>query len=65
VQLIAITTTKKGLKVSAELDEGGYPTGVKASAKELAAVPLSRNEFHGDWTTPCSRNRSSSSRAIS
>jgi len=49
VQLIANTTTTKGLKVNAELDEGYYPTGVKISDKELAAVPLTRNEFHGDW----------------
>jgi hypothetical protein len=26
-----------------------YPTGIKISDKELAAVPLTRNEFHGDW----------------
>jgi hypothetical protein len=56
VQLIAGTTTKKGLKVNAELDEGYYPTGVKISNKELAAVPLTRHEFHGDWnyTVHCS-----------
>ncbi len=49
VQLIANTTTKKGLKIAAELDEGYYPTGVKITNKELAAVPLTRHEFHGDW----------------
>ena len=49
VQLIANTTTKKGLKINAELDEGYYPVGVKISNKELAAVPLTRHEFHGDW----------------
>ncbi len=49
VQLIANTTTKKGLKVNAALDEAYYPTGVKISNKELAAVPLTRHEFHGDW----------------
>jgi hypothetical protein len=49
VQLIANTTTKKGLKVKAELDEGYYPVGVKISKQELAAVPLTRHEFHGDW----------------
>jgi transposase len=49
VQLIANTTTTKGLKVNAKLDEGYYPTGIKISDKELAAVPLTRNEFHGDW----------------
>ena len=38
VQLIANTTTKKGLKVNAALDEGHYPTGVKISNEQLAAV---------------------------
>ena len=49
VQLIANTTTKKGLKVNAALDESHYPTGIKISNEELAAVPLTRNKFHGDW----------------
>jgi hypothetical protein len=48
VQLIANTTTKKGLKVNAALDESHYPTGVKISNEELAAVPLTRNKFQGD-----------------
>jgi hypothetical protein len=49
VQLIAGTTTKKGLKVKADRDQGHYPLGVKISDKELAAVPLTRHEFHGEW----------------
>ena len=49
VQLIAGTTTKKGLKIQADRDEGYYPVGVKISNKELAAVPLTRHEFHGEW----------------
>jgi len=49
VELIANTTTRKGLKVNAELDHGLYPTGVKITDKELAAVPLTRHEWHGDW----------------
>ena len=49
VQLIANTTTKKGLKVNAALDEGHYPTGIKISNEELAAIPLTRDKFHGDW----------------
>jgi hypothetical protein len=49
VQLIANTTTKKGLKVNAELDQGHYPTGVKITNKELAAVPITRHEFQGAW----------------
>ncbi len=47
VQLIAGTT--KGLKIRADRDEGYYPLGVKISNKELAAVPLARHEFHGEW----------------
>ena len=34
---------------NAGLDEGYYPTGVRISKKELAQVPLTRHEFHGDW----------------
>jgi hypothetical protein len=49
VQLIAATTTEAGLKVCAELDENKYPTGIKVSDAQLAAVNLSRHEFHGDW----------------
>ena len=49
VELIANTTTRKGLKVEAELDQGHYPTGVKVTNKQLAAVPLTRHEWHGDW----------------
>jgi transposase len=49
VELIANTTTTKGLKVNAELDEAYYPTGIKISDKELAAVPLTRDKFHGEW----------------
>jgi hypothetical protein len=49
VQLIANTTTTKGLKVHAELDQGHYPTGVKITNKQLSAVPLTRHEFQGNW----------------
>lgn len=43
------TTTRTGLKVHARLDEGYYPTGVKVTDKQLAAVPITRHTFHGDW----------------
>jgi transposase len=49
VQLIAGTTTKKGLKIQADRDEDYYPLGVKISNRELAAVPLTHHEFHGEW----------------
>jgi len=49
VNLIAGTTTRTGLKVRAELDTGYYPTKVKATDEELAAVPLSGHKFHPEW----------------
>jgi len=49
VELIAATTTRKGLKVQADLDEGYYPRGVKVSDNELAAVPLTAHDWHGEW----------------
>jgi transposase len=49
VDMIANTTTRTGLKVRAHLDEGYYPTGVKVTDKQLAAVPINRHKFHGDW----------------
>jgi len=49
VDLIAGTTTRSGLNVQAEFDEGYYPTGVTVSDKELAAIPLHPNAWHGDW----------------
>jgi transposase len=49
VNSIAATTTRTGLKVHAELDDGSYPTGVEIDEAQLAAVPLLRHRFHGDW----------------
>jgi hypothetical protein len=49
VNSIAATTTGTGLTVRAELDPGSYPTGVEISDAQLAAVPLMRHRFHGDW----------------
>jgi len=49
VELIGATTTHTGLRVRAELDRGRYPLGVKVRDQELAAVPLTWHEFHGEW----------------
>jgi hypothetical protein len=49
VNLIAATTTAKGLTVQAEVDDGVYPAGTKIDDKELASVRLRRDKFHGDW----------------
>jgi hypothetical protein len=49
VNSIAATTTRTGLTVQADLDDGTYPTGVKVSNAQMAALPVSRHPFHGDW----------------
>jgi hypothetical protein len=49
VNLIAATTTRKGLTVRAELDPNRYPKGVKVSDEEFAAMRLARDDFHGEW----------------
>jgi Rhodopirellula transposase DDE domain len=49
LELIAATRTRSGLRVQAELDQGSYPLGVKVSDRELAAVPLRRHHWHGEW----------------
>lgn len=49
INLIAGTTTKKGLIVHAELDDSLYPSGIKVSDKEFETIRIKRNEFHGEW----------------
>jgi transposase len=49
VELISATTNEKGLKVRAALDQNHYPTGVKVTDEELAAIAMTRNDWHGDW----------------
>ncbi len=48
LNLIAATTTQKGLRIRAGLDKGRYPTGIKVSDEELAAVHLIPADYHGD-----------------
>ena len=49
VNLIASTTTSKGLKVKCELDTNKYETGLKVSDDEFKKIHIIRDEFHGDW----------------
>ena len=49
VNLTANTTNRGGLIVRARLDRRKYPTGKRVSAKELRALRIERDDFHGDW----------------
>ena len=49
VNLIAGTTTAKGLTVTCRLDRRKYPTGRAVSDEEMQRVNLEPNKFHGEW----------------
>ena len=49
LETIAATTSRTGLKVQAELGSGECPTGIRVSDDEIAALPITRHRFHGDW----------------
>lgn len=48
VELISATTTTTGLRVHCVLDTGHYPTGLKYTAADVEALPLTRHDFHGE-----------------
>lgn len=56
VSLINATTTTKGLKVTAKLDEKIYITGVKVTEEEKEKLNIARNNFHGEWNYIISPN---------
>ncbi len=49
LKLIAATTTDAGLTVQCQLDTNTYPTGLKVSDEEMAALSLQPDLFHGEW----------------
>jgi hypothetical protein len=54
LNLIAATTTAKGLTVESFLDTQTYPAGIKVTDEEMATTRLQRDAFHGEWTYPIS-----------
>jgi len=49
VNLIGGTTTRNGLRIKAGIDENAYAKGIKVSDKEVAALTIERDAFHGEW----------------
>jgi hypothetical protein len=49
VNLIANTTTKKGLTIKAEADKNQYEKGLKVKDEELKKINLTTTEFRGEW----------------
>jgi len=49
VNLIARTTTARGLRVTCRLDRRRYPTGRKVSNQQMKQLKLKRQKFHREW----------------
>jgi hypothetical protein len=49
VNLISATTTRSGLKVRCRLDDRVYAKGRRVTDRELDAVDLRPEQFHGEW----------------
>jgi hypothetical protein len=49
VNLIAATTTSKGLEVKCMIDKNEYPKGIKIDKKQVEELDIVRDEFHGEW----------------
>ena len=49
VIIIAATTTRTGLRVDAGLDTSHYPTGEAISDAHMAALAITRHDWHGEW----------------
>ncbi len=49
VNLIANTTTQKGLTIKAKADKKEYEKGLKVDDETLQKINLTNKEFRGDW----------------
>ena len=49
IDLISSTTTSMGLQVYARLDPASYPTNVKATKDQIAAVNITGHDWHPEW----------------
>jgi hypothetical protein len=48
LSLIGATTKTTGLTVTAELDDGTYPTGIKITDQQMQDLPITRDDWHGE-----------------
>jgi hypothetical protein len=49
IQLIASTTTEKGLTAQCSLDENTYPKDIKVPEAEMAKLNIQPADFRGEW----------------
>ncbi len=49
ISLIGATTTKKGLRVSAQMDWATYQKGIKVTEEQFKQIHLVADSFHPEW----------------
>ena len=49
IELISATTTETALTIRAERGTEWYQKDVKISDTDIASLPLTRHDWHGDW----------------
>jgi hypothetical protein len=49
VELIAATTTTKGLTVRIALDDNKYEKGRTVTDADMATINITPDDFHGEW----------------
>jgi hypothetical protein len=59
IELISNTTTTTGLTIQAGLDPEWYPTGVKITDRQFAALPIAFHDWHPDWNYTINPTRTS------
>jgi hypothetical protein len=62
VNLIAGTTTQKGLTIQAGLDLGSYEKGIEVSEEEMSQLHLKPADFHGEWNYTITSRHSASAK---
>jgi len=49
IELIGATTTRSGLTAQAVYDPNWYPTGEKITDAQMATLPITPHDWHGNW----------------
>ena len=49
IALSGATTSKAGLKINAQIDQGVYPIGINITPEQMASANLARQKLHGEW----------------
>lgn len=60
VSLIGATHSRSGLRVPSDIDRSRIQVGVTVTDAQLAAIRLTRHDFHGEWNYTVAAHRKGS-----